>query len=321
MSHRLHRSIFRWLLAAVVLILSGCASGPRERYGTVHTTMFGIAGEHFLRIDPATGVATSLASSPDLEDSGALTYDPVSRTFYAVGHSSSDPQLIAIARDRLEIRKIGSIDLPNLSLTLVEGLAYDPFEKVLYASGGRSSFASDRLLSIDVATGVADEVGKFQGTAQNDIDALIVIGHQLYGVDSIGSASAIYEIDRQSMQTTLQVQSFPKVVTDLTFDAGSRRMVATVDKKNLLLALSPDGQTNELGPTHAADDFGGSPISALSTGEVAADLFEDNFESGDFSLWIPRMKTRKKKPSPPPAATQEEAAEDQEDDQGDGEGR
>jgi hypothetical protein len=280
----------RWI--AVVLILSGCASGgTREtpaavsRKAFADATLFGVAGDRFVAVDPDTGTATELATSRDLWEVGALTYDPASRTFYAVAHASSDPELIAIDRDRGETRKIGPIDLPTLDLTLVEGLAFDPVDGVLWATGSRSTFASERLLTIDVATGAAKMVGPIHGTAQNDVDALIAVGGKLYGADAAGNSSAVYQIDKHSAQASLQPRRFPRAVTDLAFDPDGRRLLATVEGANLLLAMAPSGQVEELGPTHSETALGGWPISALTCVTVPSDLFGDDFESGDLSLW------------------------------------
>jgi hypothetical protein len=292
MIESLRTSTRRWWIAAVALTLSGCASSaPRETPAAASPpdfgafTLFGVAGDRFVGIDRRSGVATELASSADLWEVGALTCDPSSGTFYAVAHAASDPELIAIDGASGETRRIGRIDLPTLDLTLVEGLAYDPTDGVLWATGSRSTFASERLLKVDPATGKAEMVGMVRGTAQNDVDALVAIAGKLYGVDVAGSSGAVYEIDKRTAQASLQPRRFPRPVTDLAFDPGSRRILATVENDKMLQAMALNGQVIELGPTHAVAALGGWPISAVASVLAATGLFGDGFESGDLSLW------------------------------------
>ncbi len=292
MIESLRKSTGRWLIAAIVLAVSGCASGGSRETPTTASgptlakaTLFGVAGDHFVSIDAVTGLATEITTSPDLWEVGALTYDPASRTFYAVAHFSSEPELIAIDRDNGDTRNIGPIDMPTLDLTLVEGLAFDPVDGVLYATGNRSTFASERLLTLDVTNGEARMVGQIRGTPQNDVDALVAIAGKLYGVDTAGSSGGVYEIDKQSARASLQPRRFPRAVTDLAFDPKSRRLLATVEDAKLLLAMTQNGQISELGPTHSETGLGGWPISAVASVTPATGLFGDDFESGNLSFW------------------------------------
>lgn len=257
------------------------AAGP----GLADATLFGVAGDHFVSIDAVTGLATELTTSPDLWEVGALTYDPASHTFYAVAHSATDPELIAIDRDSGDVRKIGPIDMPTLDLTLVEGLAFDPVDGILYATGSRSRFASERLLTLDVANGEAHMIGKILGTPQNDVDALVAIGGKLYGVDTAGNSGAVYEIDKRDARASLQPRRFPRAITDLAFEPEGRRLLATVDGTHLLLSMATNGQVSDLGPTHSEAGLGGWPISAIACIDPATGLFDDDFESGDLASW------------------------------------
>lgn len=275
------------LLAALVLALAGCASSLSPRRTAVEEVAFyGVAGNHLVRVDPATGAATGISSSAELRDVAGMTWDPTTRTLYAIADATSDPRLIRVDPVTGTVTAIGSIDLPDLDLTLAEGLAFDTRSNTLYATGSRSKFASERLLAIDVATAEAREVGLLRGLPQNDGDALLTLQGSLLGVDVVVGSSLVYEIDPQTGRASPSGKRFPKAVTDLAFDPASRRLLATARGERMLQAMSwGQGEVVEIGPTHGASDFDGATLGSLACTCVPQGLFLDGFESGDRSAW------------------------------------
>ncbi len=278
-------------LAAVALLAAACASGgARPTAPAAPSLLYGIAGNHLVRIDPATGTATGVANSPDLVDVGALTYDPGLDTFYAVASATSDPTLIAIDRATGEVMTIGAIDLPGFDLTRAEGLAFDPGSGRLYAAAGQanyqSDFASDRLLEVDVATGGATEIARIRGTRQGEADALAFAGGTLYAVDVAANTSSLYALDPETGEATAVGTDVRGVVVALTHGAAGQQFYAAVADSRTLVALPmAGGEAAILGTTHGAEDFGGAEITALAFAQAAGGPHRDSFETGDLSAW------------------------------------
>ena len=274
-------------LASLALLLAACASGAmrREEAPEEPPVLYGVAGNQLVRVDPADGAATAVASSPELTDVGALTYDPGLDVFYAIADAGSDPRLIAIEPATGEVITIGPIDLPAVDLSIAGGLAYDPADGRLYAAAGRSDFASNLLLEVDVATGEATELGRIRGTVQDDVDALTLVGGTLCAVDSAGRSSALYEIDRVTGAASAVGTTFPGVTTALAHDAAGRRLIAAVEGSRLLAIPLGGGEARTLGPTHGAAELGGAQLTALALVRPAAGPYRDDFESGDLSAW------------------------------------
>ncbi len=279
-------------LAAVALLAVACASGGvRESAPQEPWLLYGIAGSHLVHIDPDDGTTSALASSPDLDAVGALTYDPGLDTFYAVTSAATDPRLIAIDRTTGEVMKIGAIDLPGLDLTLAEGLAFDPGDGRLYAAAGRSEFASDRLLEVDVTTGGAVEIARIRGTRQGEADALAFAGGSLYAVDVAANSSTLYTVDRQTGEAEATGTRIRGAVAGLTRDATGQRLYGVLADSRQLVSLPLDGgEATILGTTHDAAAFDGAELTALALAPPLGGPHRDSFESGDLSSWKPHQQ-------------------------------
>lgn len=277
------------LTLAIALAIGCVSSGPRPP-AEPEVQWIGVSGDHVLAFDATQdAVATLVSTSDELRDVGALTYDRSTRTLYAVTDHTRMPRLVALDRETGVATVVGPIVIPGdrARLSRVEGLAFNAEDGRLYAAGGTSSFASNRLLMVDPATGKARELARVQGTLQNEIDAMTFAGGELYATDGVAGATALYQIDLETGEATAQGEQFPQNPTDLGFHPDARRLLGTLALRRELVVLTLGGEATELGPTHGELDFGGVPMSALAfTGTPGSSLlFNDGFESGDLSAW------------------------------------
>lgn len=275
--------------ATAALLLTACASSPVRQAPPQEDTFYGVAGDRLVKIDPATGAATAVLTAGELRDVRALTWDPTAGTLYALAGADTDPRLVRIDPDTGVVETVGAIDPEDSDLGLAEGLAFDPADGRLYATGpgpqrsrargGFATFASNQLLAVDVATGRARVVAAVRGTLQDELDALVAFQGRLYGIDAAAGVSHLYVIDAESGRASATGRSFPGVVQDLVFDPQRRRLLATVEGEPVLLAMAwGDGKVTEIPST-------GEALGALTCTCALQGLLVDDFESGDLSGW------------------------------------
>ncbi len=260
--------------------------------------LVGVAGNTFVTVDATTGAATEIATSPELTDVGAMTYDPATETLYAIAVSTTRPKLLTIDVETGQVTTIGQIALGRFYPTRIEGLAFDPRDGTLYAAGGRSAFASDRLLKIDPTTGRATEIARIKGTLQNEIDAMAFVDGELWATDSVANSTGLYQIDLETGKATVIGEEFSHKLTDMDLDPNSHRLLGTIDSQRSLAALSlGGGHVTEVGPTHSEFEFGGTPLTALTFAGprgTSMTVFRDDFETGNLSRWSTKNKRRHK---------------------------
>ncbi len=280
-------------LVALSLLAVGCASLGKRRDTTPEIELVGVSGSHVLAVGAADGAATLIGSTEELRDVGALTYDRASGTLYGVNDHTRLPTLITIDLATGEATVIGPIAPPRSKLTRVEGLAFNPVDGTLYAAGGKSAFASNRLLRVDPATGAAHELARVSGTLQNEIDAMAFADGVLYATDGVAGSTVLYRIDPATGEATALGEPFTQNVTDMDYYPDIYRLFGTIGARRQLVILNLGGEATELGPTHGELDFEGAPMTALAfTGTPGASVvFADGFETGDLSKW-PKGKKR-----------------------------
>ena len=281
-------------LTVVALFAIGCSTlGPRQE-AAPEIAFIGVSGQHVLALHTLDGAAALVGTSEELLDVGALTYDRATNTIYGVTDHTRIPKLVTIDPQTGAATLIGPITQPRSQLFRVEGLAFNASDGVLYAAGGKSAFASNRLLSVDPKTGAAKELARIRGTLQNEIDAMAFASGVLYATDSVAGSTRLYRIDLATGEATAQGEAFTQTVTDLDFHPDAYRLFGTVASQRVLVALTlGGGEPSEIGPTHGEADFEGAPMTALAfTGTPGATmLFADDFESGDLSAW-PKSRKR-----------------------------
>ncbi len=272
------------LLLAGALLLGACATTPIDRpRGAPEPGLYAVSGDSLLAVSGVRLISAgdqSFAASTDLDDVGAMTWDPKTGRFYAVADASSKPRLIAVDPGTGEATSIGPIVAPSLELTLAEGLALDPRSGILYAAGGESDFASNVLLRVDPATGEARLIARIRGTIQDEVDAMTFAGGELYAVDGAGGSTALYRIATDTGKASRASQPFAVTVTDLAFDPAGQRLIGIRGAGGPLVAISLDGTLSEI-----PDATGALQAIAVIPAAGGAALFEDSFESGDASAW------------------------------------
>ncbi len=269
----------------LALLLGACAGQPAPQTSPVESFPWhGVSGQKLLALDTSQGIALERLQSEILQDVGALTYAADCDCFYAVVHSTTLPALARIELDSGEVTRITRLRLRGLRMSRVEALTWNPRDGQLYAAGGKSTFASHRVFSIDPVSRSIEDYGDVDGTMQGDIDALTVAGAQILAVDGAAGSSQLYRLEMRPGRVKAHAlgKQFNGSVVDLEFDA-ERQVVVAVTTDGRLLAVDLAGkmlaQTGGLSKGLSAVAFVGAP-------EVHSDiLFADGFESGDVAQW------------------------------------
>lgn len=271
-----HRKALQLLVVA--LVLGACAT--TSKIGRPPEPAAGVYGIDHGKLVAVNG-SSDTAGAEALGNIGAMTYDPEARRFYAIASEPNQPGLIAVDPSTGEATAIGPIETTGVNLTLVEGLAFDPLSSTLYAAGGASTFASNILLTVDVATGKAQQVARIRGTIQDEVDAMTFVDGVLYAFDGAGNSSALYRLDLDTGQATRISKPFAGTVADMAFDPAGRRLLGVQGSDGRLLSISLDGEGIQELPT-SAESLTALAIIPDSSG---GSLFNDSFESGDASAW------------------------------------
>ncbi len=240
--------------------------------------LYGIRDGSLVRVGD-TGTIGAGASAA-LAGVAALTYDPAAGRFYGIAGTSRSPRLIAVDAATGEAEEIGVITVPGLHLTLAEAIAFHPGEGTLYAAGGKSTFASGVLFTVDPATAEGRQVASVRGTIQNDVDAMTFAGETLYAVDGAGGSSALYTIDPITGEASRLTDPFSGTLTDLALDPAGRRLLGNPGTGEPLLAFPLGG--GEIAEVPAGEE----PFAALAAvPDPGAPMLDEDFESGDAAAW------------------------------------
>jgi len=227
--------------------------------------LYGIIGNYLVTVDQATGNATEVGII-NVTGLYGLAYDPYRDVLYSVANATTDPELVIIDRTTAHASIVEPIDLEGYDPTflgLVEALAFNPADSVLYGSAGPAPPISSMLIRIDPATGNATQVATITGTPQNDGDTLVFINGTLYLADSTPS-SILFTVDLSTGAATyIGDIGFNHVKSAYNPETQTLFGVASLDR--LLIQISPStGQGTLVGSTHTSEEFEGAFMSAIA---------------------------------------------------------
>lgn len=284
--HLLFRPVVGVLLG--VLLTTACSQhSNRSQPPRLH----GIVGQQLVGLDASYGVGAALLTSPSLLDLGALTYAADCDCFYAVVGSTHDPVIMRLDPRTGAADQVAEMRLPDLNLNRVEALAWNPDQQLLYAAGGVSTFASNRLLSVDPKTGQVKDLGFIKGTVQGEADALAFAGGKLLAVDSAAQSSQLYALDLgpNRVQARALGSPFPGTVMDMEYDPDRSLLLAVEAVAGQLLTFDLQGRLLDGNGTPTASPEDGLRLTGLALVRgrhlVPTAIFMDGFESGTVSLW------------------------------------
>lgn len=266
-----------------LLLLTSCSQ--QTGVETQHP-LHGIVGQQLVALDDSMGVAAELLTSPTLTDLGALTYAADCDCFYAVVDSTHDPVLMRLDRRTGEVEKVTPLVLPDLVLNRVEALAWNSQEGLLYGAGGFSTFASNRLFSVDPSNRRIRDLGPIKGTYQNEADALAFAGGKLLAIDSAAQTSQLYtlEVQRRRVRARALGKPFTGTVVDMEFDPDRTLLLAVEASAGRLLTFDMDGRPLTPGDGTTAEGLSGLAL-VKKRHLVPTMIFSDGFESGTALLW------------------------------------
>lgn len=269
----MHRAPTLPAAAALALIVS-CLAAPLTSAPALAADLYGVMGDSSLVLfNRTTGDAVflhKLAYAPR-----SLAYDASLGRHYGV---VATPEVVLVRIDPLSGSStvVGPLFLPGPdSVRTAEALAFHPADGLLYASVSLNTVdtRSEKLATIDPATGVVTVIGAFDGTLADDGDALQFVGETLYSIDDPGSGpSRLYRIDWQTapgLATELGTLGSPRVnnVNDLAYVAEDATLYGYDPGARELVTIDPlAGQATVIGTTHLAGEFSGSLLACLSEG-------------------------------------------------------
>lgn len=293
--HRIYRPTIalpgaRLVLAAIacVLLTSACAQHAKQGPKPM---LHGIVGQQLVGLDPSLGVGATLLTSPALLDLGALTYAADCDCFYAVVGSTHDPVIMRLDPRTGITSQVAEVRVPDLHLSRVEALAWNPEQGLLYAAGGASTFASNRLLSVDPSTGKVKDLGLIEGTVQGEADALTFAGGKLLAIDSAAQISQLYALDLRPGRVRARPLGSPFAgdILDMEYDPDRSLLLAVEATAGRLLTLDLEGRLQADGDPTTANGAAGPHLSGLALVRgrqlVPTSIFGDGFESGTIHLW------------------------------------
>ncbi len=295
-----HQSIALVVTAALLSALLASACSQNSSRGNP-PLLHGIVGQQLVALDPSRGAGAALLTSPALLDLGALTYAADCDCFYAVVGSTHDPVIMRLDPRTGAADQVAEMRLPDLNLNRVEALAWNPDQELLYAAGGVSTFASNRLFSVDPKTGQVKDLGPIEGTVQGEADALTFAGGKLLAVDSAVQVSQLYALDLRPgrVQARALGAPFPGTVLDMEYDPDRSLLLAVEAVAGQLLTFDLQGRLQDDGGNQATAPQGSRLTGlALVRGRhlVPTAIFIDGFESGTMSLWSDSQQDQDMKP-------------------------
>ena len=242
-------------------------------------TLYGIIGDYLAVIDPNTGTATEVAPlTPTFTYINGLTYEPNLDKLLVVVDWRFNPRLASIDRCSGEVTIIGFIDQPSLDIKLVEGLAYNPDDGLLYASGYETpppaNYWSRRLMTVDPLSGNATAVANIAGTCENEADVLAFTSGAYYSMDGCPNPVRLYSIDLTTGNSTYigansttasRLAAHPVTGALYSISPGNRK---------LYNISATNGGASLIGETHSSTDFDGGLVRSITFGP-GLDLDED----------------------------------------------
>ena len=231
--------------------------------------LIGAIGNHIVNIDPLTGNATEIGTTPDFSDIEALVFYPPAHALYGIVDDGVDPKLIRIDPINGEATLIGPIDLPGQNLLAAESLAFNSDDGLLYGAVGLGCCHSNKLVTINPATGQATEIAPITGTIDGgDADGFVFMNGELFTFDGSSSSteSSLYTIDLQTGVANFIGKVGFSHLHDLAYYPETQTLfgVAALDRV-LFTVSSSTGQGTAVGTTHNLDEFDGEPTLSLAT--------------------------------------------------------
>lgn len=241
--------------------------------------VFSVVGNNLLQLNPLDASVLdvmTIANLPAGEDVRSLTYAVEENAMYGLIFITTTPTLVRLTQDG-NLTIIGPLSVPNETVFLAEGLAYNEIDNKLYAAvslnGGTSTsdFFSETLIEITPNTAEATVVAQIafaSGTPDVDnmtFDENVLIIHDGLPGDDLNN---FYLIDFQNLSPTVQA--------NLGFSTSPYTPVGDMEKLNCsntllivqefdLLSLDIDREELSLiGSSHDMTQFEGAPLLALT---------------------------------------------------------
>ncbi len=242
---------------------------------------FVVAGEQLLAIDPGQSEPSPVLSSPLLQDVRALTRQPGTGDLFALTRGDDSPHLVVISHRDGTVREVGPLLLPRITVNVADALAFDETTGRLYAAGGVYHL-SDLLMEIDPETAAARRISRITGTPQRELDALVFVQGQAFGLDIAIDSGTLVRLDRETGRATPLGSSFEAKMQDLAWSPGLAGLWGVTGEGVAALTL---GGTLGVSPWSSGSDPAGAPWTAIAAVPDPKTIFADGFETGDASQW------------------------------------
>jgi len=246
--------------------------------------MYGVIGNHFVSIDPATAAVTEIGTTAEDSLLQAMTYDSVAGSLLAIADAASEPRLIRIDPATGLATSIGLIDLYDSGGNLVtdihfaEALAFNEADGRLYASVGTGvteagdvGTFSEILARIDPATGRGTKVAPFKLSSSpfplgsSEADAMAFIGGTLYVSNTEPPRTFLFAVDPSTAAGASVGEVGFNHVADLAYDAATGVLLGTAHTVWKLIRIAPDtGAGTVIGTTHTPSQFDGATLTAIA---------------------------------------------------------
>lgn len=174
---------------------------------TANDTLIGLVDNKLIKINRNTGASvfeTDITNLGPVSDLIRITWSPLDNCFYTIAVSSGNYILGKISINGV-FTSLGAVTLPNQTVFLMEGIAFNKFDNQLYVSasldGGVNSsppdYWSETLLTVNTTTLAATVIGTFSHPSGQQSEADVInfdaLGNLIYNDGVPGSSSIFYE--------------------------------------------------------------------------------------------------------------------------------
>ena len=233
--------------------------------------LYGVIGNELVSINTTTALATSVgAFNNALTPVSNLAYHPGTGQLLGVSTSTSAPNLVELDPITGAATVIAPIVLSptNTVAGLLEGLAYNPADGLLYAAidslSPPTSFRSYIFVTIDPATAIATKIADISGTCNQEADAMIWNNGSMFTTDGCPNPNNFYKVNPLTGFSTfigvtgvLGVGDFAfNTLTNLQYGYDTNRQLWTIDTTNANISV--------IGNTHTAADFAGQFLRGIA---------------------------------------------------------
>jgi len=228
----------------------------------------------------------------DSDRYGGMIYNPNDDAIYTIGDNNSDPTLLRIDRYTGQVTVIGEVTQvsPTFSdLTVSESLEYNPDDGLVYMAAGfttdlNNNFFSRQLYTLDLTTGDATLVADFNGSCQDEGDALAYLNGVMYYTDGCPSPQSFGTVD---LTTGNQTQLFSGVPDSRLENNSANSTFWFVTTVGEIFIMDLNGNTQQFGQMYPYDSLEGLLGRGLTTAPMtrtvvhAGALFGGPFEICD----------------------------------------